>query len=47
MVEAVNVNFILKAAELRGKADALLKGNFFSNLFASKQDRKDDAKELY
>jgi tetratricopeptide (TPR) repeat protein len=44
MVEAANVNFVVKAAELRGKADALLKGGFFSNLLTSKQDRLDDAK---
>lgn len=47
MVEAANVNFVVKAAELRGKADVLLKGGFFSNFFNSKQDRRDDAKELY
>ena len=41
------VNFIVKAAELRSKADAALKGGFFSNMFSAKQDRKDDAKELY
>ena len=47
MVESGNVNFIVKAAELRGKADGILRGGFFSNMFSSKQDRKDDAKELY
>lgn len=41
------VNFIVKAAECRSKADAALKGGFFSNMFSAKQDRKDDAKELY
>ena len=40
-------NFIIKAAELRSKADTTLKGSFFGNLFAAKQDRKDDAKDLY
>ena len=47
MVSSVGVNFVVKAAELRGKADATLKGSFFGNLFSSKSDRKDDAKELY
>ena len=49
MVEALsaNNNFIIKASELRTKADATLKGGFFSNFFAHKQDRKDEAKELY
>jgi len=32
---------------LRGKADATLKGGFFSNFFHSKQDRRDEAKDLY
>ena len=40
-------NFITKAAELRKKADTTLKGGFFSNMFSHKQDRKDDAKDLY
>ena len=47
MVEPAGVNFIVKAAELRSKADTTLKGGFFSNMFGSKQDRKDDAKDLY
>ena len=47
MVETQGVNFVVRAAEMRGKADAILKGGFFSNMFANKQDRKDDAKELY
>ena len=47
MVQAVGVNFVVKAAELRSKGDAALKGSFFGNFFASKQDRKDEAKELY
>ena len=44
---ALNTNFITKAFELRSKADATLKGSFFSNMFSAKQDRKDDAKDLY
>ena len=47
MVQAGGVNFVVKAAELRGKADAVLKGGFFSNFFNGKQDRKDEAKDLY
>ena len=47
MVQSVGVNFVVKAAELRGKADAVLKGGFFSNFFSSKADRKDEAKDLY
>jgi len=40
-------NFIIKASELRLKGDQALKGSFFGNMFGNKQDRKDDAKELY
>ena len=47
MVEAMVTNFIGKAAELRAKGDATMKGSFLGNLFGSKQDRKDEAKELY
>lgn len=47
MVQAVGVNFVVKAAELRGKADQTLKGSFFGNFFNSKQDRRDEAKDLY
>ena len=48
MVQAVGVNFVVKAAELRSKGDAALKGTFMGNMFwSSKQDRKDDAIEFY
>lgn len=41
MVQAMGVNFVVKAAELRGKADAVMKGGFFSNFMNSKADRRD------
>lgn len=48
MVETLGAaNFVAKAYEFRTKADVTLKGGFFSNLMSAKQDRKDDAKELY
>ena len=40
-------NFIVKASELRTKADQTMKGGFFSNMFSAKQDRLDEAKDLY
>ena len=47
MVEAISANFLVRATELRGKADAKLKGSFFGNMFNGKADRQDEAKELY
>ena len=40
-------NFTIKAKELQAKADATMKGSFFGNMFGSKGDRKNDAKDLY
>lgn len=47
MVQAGGSNFLAKAAELKIKGDQALKGSFFGNMFGAKQDRKDDAKDLY
>jgi len=47
MVQAGGSNFIAKATELKAKGDQALKGSFFGNMFGAKQDRKDDAKDLY
>jgi hypothetical protein len=40
-------NFAQRALDLRSKADATLKGSFFGNIFGSKADRADEAKDLY
>ena len=40
-------NFASRALDLRNKADATLKGGFLSRMFGSKQDRADEAKDLY
>lgn len=39
--------FAKKGDDLRLKAEATLKGSFFGNLMKGKQDRADEALELY
>ena len=40
-------NFTRKAGELFDKAEKTMKGSFFGNMMKGKQDRADDAKDLY
>ena len=40
-------SFATKALELQAKADGTFKGGFFSRMFTNKQDRADEAKDLY
>jgi len=40
-------NFNSKAYDLRTKAEKALKGSFWKNLSSSKQDRKEEAMDLY
>ena len=40
-------NFATRAIDLRSKAESTLKGGFFTNLFGNKQDRQDEAKDLF
>jgi tetratricopeptide (TPR) repeat protein len=40
-------NFNKRARDLYDKAEKTLKGTFFSNLTRGRQDRADDAKDLY
>ena len=39
--------FSVKAVQLQQKAEKIQKGSFFGNLMKGRQDRNDDAKELY
>lgn len=39
--------FITKAKELEARAEKTMKGSFFGNLMKGKQDRADEAKDLY
>lgn len=40
-------NFNSKGQDLFDKAEKTLKGSFFGNFMKGKQDRADDAKDLY
>ena len=40
-------SFATRALDLQSKAESTLKGGFFSNLFGNKQDRADEAKDLF
>ena len=40
-------NYVKSAKENEEKADKKIKGSFFKNLFSSKSERFDDARDLY
>lgn len=40
-------NFAKQGAEYKTKGDKIKTGSFFGNIFGSKEQRNDDAKELY
>jgi hypothetical protein len=40
-------NFKVKGKELMARAEKVLKGSFFGNFMRGKQDRADEAKDLY
>lgn len=42
-----NSDFKAKAVELEKRATKTMKGSFFGNLMKGKEDRADEAKELY
>ena len=42
-----NDTFAKQGKEYKAKGDKIKSGSFFGNLFGSKEQREDDAKELY
>jgi len=47
MVDSGQTGFIRRGDEFRQQAAAKLKGSFFGNMMQGKEERKDQAKELY
>ena len=42
-----NTGFLSKAEDMEKRADKIMKGSFLGNFMRGKQDRADEAKDIY